>query len=97
MLCTLCLKQLVDMDCTSESQKVSAKVEDINTYNAIKHLQNHSELEEVATFLKPIDDKKRKKTDKCSDTEQTKLKFSKVAPMGFKWQLLPIQNDFASA
>ena len=47
----------------------------------MKHLKKHAELEEVTTFLKPIDDRKRKKTEKCSDTEQTKINLSKVAPM----------------
>ena len=58
MLCTLCLENVFGTNCTSESLKVAANIKDFNPPNLMKHLKQHTEMQEVATLLNTVDDKK---------------------------------------
>ena len=49
-----------------------------------KALEKYMEVEEVDDFLNTVDDKKHKKMEKCSNTQQKILKFQKLY-QGILW------------
>ena len=47
-------------------------------------------MEEVAALLKPVDNEKRKKMEKWSDPQKTKVKFIKSGTYGFDTAKTPL-------